>query len=364
MTDFRITPLTPIFDVDIKYGAVAVGNTPGVTPVMVPGLTILDGAELPGAPNCVTLDGIYAYVGGNEFVSTVDISDPANMVVVDNLEVTPTLDDIAYIAKNGDYLFAVSATQDSVISIDASDPANLAIEDTITDAVLNLPQGIAISGTHAFVTALIADRLVAVDISDPTSLAITSSVFNATTLNGARRVAISGTTAFVVGTLRIAAVNISNPASMSVISSRVLNFGGSGNSDGDDLIIVGTDAIIASITGVGRLFSVDVSNTANMIMQDYFTSVDAINTTRNIAYWKDDMAVVAASSADAVFLVEFSDETNITQLDWVQSNGSTPGPGGGSYLETAEGIAVSGDYAFVCAASDTQLTSLSLTVPA
>lgn len=359
----RRGPLEPLFD-RTRRGSVAVGGTPGTSPATVPGLTILDGAEMPAAPNCVVIDGTNAFVGGNGFVATVDISDPSNMTVTDTLSSTPTLDALSHIAKSGDHLYAVSNTEDSVVSIDASDPANLAVADTITDAVLNGPQGIALSGAHAFVAASIADRLVAVDISTPSALAITSSIFSSTSLNLARRLAIVGTTAFVACSPRLAAVNISNPAAMSVISTEVLNFGGSGNSDGSDVIVVDNVAVVPSITGVGRVFTLDVSNSSNMTMQDYFTSGDAINTARNVAWWKDAMAVVTASSADSVFIIDFSDPTAITQLDWIQSNGSVPGPGGGSFLETAEGVAVSGDFAFVCAASDTQLTSLSLTVPA
>lgn len=115
----------------------------------------------------------------------------------------------------------------------------------------------------AFIPAQNSDRLVAVSIDDPTNMSIIGSIYNATTLNGARTVQISPdkTRALVVCSgSYLTAVDITNPAGMSVVGTPLNDGDVSGSSyvdvDWDNgLAIAAEDNDFA-----GRVSSFDISD--------------------------------------------------------------------------------------------------------
>ena len=129
----RRTPWTPIFNPDPRYGAVAVGSTPGTTPSP----TLL----------AITLVGTTG--------STTD------------------LDNGRGVAISGSHAFVACNTSNRFTSVDISTPVTPVVAHSVNDATnLAGAQDVAISGSYAYVACqfgVSVGSLTVVDISDPTS---------------------------------------------------------------------------------------------------------------------------------------------------------------------------------------------------
>ncbi|MEK7531482.1 MAG: tail fiber domain-containing protein, partial [Patescibacteria group bacterium] len=151
-------------------------------------------ANLAGARSAY-VKGRYVYVAGNASgLSVVDVSNPANPVLVgyralSNARDVEVIGRYAYIARVSTAGFAV---------IDVSNPANpILVKNLQNTTYLQNNQSLEVVGRYAYVTAADIDRLTIVDISNPTNPVIAGSITDATNLNNPRDIVISGNYAYV-----------------------------------------------------------------------------------------------------------------------------------------------------------------------
>jgi len=197
-------------------------------PILTGQLTESDGgARLSGASG-LAVSGNYAYIpvaywqgqniGG---IEVVDISNPVAPAHFKFFDLTgsvgPSINHIAIADK-----IAYVTGNNSIASIDISDPANIVVLDKLTDPTkFASVSSIAVQGGLAYVTPLHLDRLVAVDLSNPKKLRVKSKAIIVdggalgAHLDAPSDVFISGNNAFVAVTdgLEIADISQFNDTS-------------------------------------------------------------------------------------------------------------------------------------------------------
>lgn len=138
----------------------------------------------------------------------------------------------------------------------------------LTHANINTPYGIDFSGNYAFICSSGTNGLTAVNIANPAAPTYTSTIVDATKFAGCRSVIVSGSYAYVVGITSgyFTAVDISNPAAMTIAGSIVSStvFGSASN----DLAISGTTVFHSNTS---RLSSIDISSPASPTLLETFT---------------------------------------------------------------------------------------------
>ena len=142
-------------------------------------------------------------------------SNPTNPNLVGSVNVGPT----AYrMVQNGIYIYVVN--ESTIQTVNIVNPASPTVVSTVSTV---LPAGgqqkdIALANGHIFVTATNGNDVVALSLSNPSTPAFVSRV----TVTGASQIKTLGSYAYVlsnVGSHTLKTINISNPASMSVVNS-------------------------------------------------------------------------------------------------------------------------------------------------
>ncbi|MBC8490663.1 MAG: hypothetical protein H8D45_31995 [Bacteroidetes bacterium] len=141
-----------IYTVDVSVPA-----TPSISDTLAASHAIWD----------IKINGNYAYCGCySGYVDVYDISDPANISLADSLKIGTGI--ILGISINGNYLYAVSMTDQTVYVIDISTPTVISLTGS-----LNLGydcKDISHDGTnHVYITCGTDKALVIVDVSTPAS---------------------------------------------------------------------------------------------------------------------------------------------------------------------------------------------------
>jgi hypothetical protein len=200
----------------------------------------------------VVVDGDYAYLAAVDGIYSVDVSNPAAPVEVDNV---PTLSSAFNIDKSGNHLFVACSTIGMLI-LNASNPTNLQ-----TTYILDTPgyaRDIVVSGSYA----LVADGsagLSIFDVNPPTSPSLAGTYDT----NGyAGGVEVSGTTAYLADDSQgVKAVDVSNPNSPSLVAE--IDITGRAK----QLAIVDNFLFVAEYTD--GFYAYDISNPGNVSQVGY-----------------------------------------------------------------------------------------------
>jgi len=217
----------------------------------------------------------------NQWVASLTITAPEAFTLTDRINDTnwlqwnsnsaiDTVNKIYYVSGTG-------GTLNSIAAIDYSDPTAIFKASHFRDtSVINRPGGIALDGTTdtLYLCCETSDNLVAMDVSNPASMSITSSL---TGFNKPVGIAldISRELAFVCSLDgdQIHSIDISNPASMSILDS----WGVADDSTFDfpHDIVLDTVRELAFVTalGGGKIFIIDYSTPAALSKDSTTTAV-------------------------------------------------------------------------------------------
>ncbi|HEY4486691.1 MAG TPA: hypothetical protein VJB70_03085, partial [Candidatus Paceibacterota bacterium] len=363
--------------------------------------------------NDVFVSGRYAYVTGNsdDALSIIDISTttPGALAVVGVIGDTETatsatttatgLDSAANVFVSGRYAYLASINDDALSIIDISDPANPREVGVISDnaeshTTNNTATGldgafdVFVSGRYAYVTGQTDDALSIIDVSDPTSpLQVgvigdseigVSATTTATGLDGARGIFVSGRYAYVTaqtdGSLSIIDVSDpANPREVGVISdnaeSTTVNNTATGLGFANGIFVSGRYAYVTA--QIDDAFSIiDVSDPANPREVGVISDNEGSTTVNNTATGLDSAngifvsgryAYVTGFNDDAFSIIDVSDPANPREVGVISDNEvSSTVNNTATGLDGAAGVFVSGRYAYVIGQTDDALSRIDI----
>jgi len=332
-----------------------------------------------GAPRSVYVSGKYAYVASqnNDSLTIIDISNPANPTEVgvikdDNKGGTATaLDGAQNVYVSGKYAYVTSLSDNGLSIIDisnSSSPKEVGfIQDTEsggTATVLDAARGVYVSGRYAYVTSQADDGLSIIDISDPANPTEVGYIIdtespesggNATALDGANAVYVSGKYAYVIGTFDdgLTIIDISDPTSPKEVGN--VRDTESPESGGTATVldapigvyVSGRYAYVTSQADDG-ISIIDISNVTGPVEVSTVTGLgntQYVHVSGRYAY--------VTSQADSLTVIDISDPTNPREVGVIKD---TESGGSATVFDIPEGIYISGKYAYVTSQSDDGLS--------
>ena len=284
-----------------------------VTPASSPmGQNVELVTQIGGPVYAVDLAWPYAYIGMGPRVVILNISNPAQPVMVGQSDVLPGI--IRNIAVAGDYVYA-TAEYAGLWIIRAADRAHPEIVGSITT---NRPtNGVTVSGNLVYTVG--ADFQI-VDVSDPDSPQLRGSLSS----KGGSDIAVAGDYAYVVSGHYLRIIHIVNPDAPVLVGQYSLPSGAMASG----VAVDGNYAYIA--TGNRGLWIIDVSSPNNPVKAGSLT----------FSSWLYDVAVAGRyaylANTDALRIVDVSQPSNPTLI------GACSLPRG-----SASAVVLNGDYAYV-----------------
>ena len=230
--------------------------------------------------------------------------------------------------------------------------SNPAIVGSVYNATnLNGACSVAVSGKYAYVPTYNSAYLNVIDISDPALPVLEGSVYDATNLNGGYTLAVAGKYVYVASysTDRLTVVDVSNANSPSVVGSV---YDATYLNTATKVFISGQYAYVTT-NQTDRLTVVDISDPTSPSVAGSVYNATQLNQTKGL-YVQGDYAYVAAVSADRLAVVDISDPTSpsiVTSLyDGTNFNGIND-------------IYVSGRYLYLTAYYGSRLTVVDISDP-
>jgi hypothetical protein len=295
----------------------------GATPLPIPPASLQNGSN-------VTISGNYAFVvsknrnasmsnnddGSGNSLTIVNISNPAMPTVVGSVRDPARLFGAYGVAVSGNYAYVAyqgllgppqpqtpDTSSGGFTVIDISKPLSP------SSIVANIDNGpvvgghnyfyhatsVAISGHYAYVTAALDDRVTVVDISNPASPSIVTSLRDATRMPFPVDVAVSGNYAYVASqsaplNTQLAVLNISNPARPSVVGSL-----SNPMLAGAYRIRVHNNFAYIAASGASAIGAVDVSNPSSPRLAGWVQNPGQLNFTTGLDLDSSGGYVIAAS---------------------------------------------------------------------
>lgn len=268
-------------------------------------------------PQVVDLFGVVDY--------GVRIPSGSNLSLYSSLSVTAPNG----IAVSGNTAYVTNSSARTITSIDITDPTNMSILDTLTGTSMSGAAGIQVSGNVAYVCSQFSDSITSIDITDPSNMVELHSLVHSTFLNYASDLKIVGNIAYVVspGTYSIVAINISNPSAM----FRISQFS---SASVDSVYTIDVKDGIGYITSFNSdlIASVDLST---MTLLDTYTST-SLNGAKGVAI-SGNTAFVTSTNNNSITSIDITDPSNMTELDSYTS----------STLDGDKSILIYGDVAYI-----------------
>ena len=337
------------------------------TPVL---LNTNQGPNQFGNVGTITASGSYAFVASNSSFYSVNISTPTSPSIVSTLTDGVKLSSVQRSAISGTRVFAVGSGYATAVSI--STPTSPTITGNLADATnLASAKAIKVIGSYAFVAG---NKLSVLNVSGANPVHVTS--ITHAMLSGCADMAHVGNYLYLTcsPTNSFLVIDISTPTSPSVAG---VYTGGSISSLTSSMVVTNNTAYISRSSVVGAVM-LDVSNPAAPSFIGYSNSCTALiaSTNANRIYCRDSgvmytldvstpaaPAVIYSTSVDGYF------EEGVTLgnlvLSFVQgglhvgtfATTSLMGPvkkrlGGDVVLNSARGIDVVGNYAYVSTANN------------
>ena len=206
----------PVTGVAAINGRVIVANSDGGT-VLVntqdPSSAFLYNKYETGYAYKVTIDGNYAYIIGNGYLTIMDITAPASVTIVNSVHYSsPSIG----ITAVGGYAY-IAAGSDGIVIIDVDPPATAFVVNYVSTTYY--AEAVSVSGSYAY-ACINSSPLGAISIIniDPPATALEIGTVPLT--DTAYEIDISGNYAFVANeTAGIAVLDITNPLSVSLVGS-------------------------------------------------------------------------------------------------------------------------------------------------
>ena len=129
--------------------------------------SLIDATNM-GSPQGLYVSGKYAYVTGtnSDSLAIVDVSDPSSPTLTGSLIDATNLNNPRSVHVAGNYAYVAAGTSDALAIVDVSDPASPFLVDVLIDSTnMDNVNEVFVSGKYAYVTAATSDSLAVVDIS-------------------------------------------------------------------------------------------------------------------------------------------------------------------------------------------------------
>lgn len=350
-------PWTPIFPKDLKYGTqikpgIIAPSSP-TTPVPPTGLGVLrDSISLNCDRMAIRADDVAFVVSfADDALYSINIADPTNIFIIDTLIDNTNLNGAFDInlRDDGQLAYICAADGNRLTVVDISDASNLGPVTTTLTTGLDFPSRIVRNGTVAYVGCIDTDPrfnsinlattpptlldsvnigvgvpsiafvgqfayigfnassdLGRIDITDPTNLGTLASL-GASISNVTEDMVLIGTHLFTAGagivTNGVFAVNVSDPASPSFVSSLIENTLMQGTRSID---AAGSSHVVVGCSAANRIHLIDVSNPASMSITDTINNLN-LNGVRDVKVYKDHVytASRASGSTFAAWSLDF-----------------------------------------------------------
>jgi 6-phosphogluconolactonase (cycloisomerase 2 family) len=258
------------------------------------------------------------YDGG---VKSIDISNPSNLIELDNL-VTSNLAGGWGIKLDLDneVAYAVGISSSYIVSIDISNPSSMTVLDSYTSSNTAGAIDLALDLTNnvAYIAAITGDKVVSIDISNPSSMSELNAITHSS-LDNVRAIEldltnqIAYTASYLSNT--ITAINISNPSSMSVISS----LSGLQQAIGIALDLENNVAYVSEYTG-NKVTSIDISNPSSMSELDSLGGTGMTRARGLSIDVNEKILYVASTDSDAINSVDISNPSNLVLIDTITNS--------------------------------------------
>lgn len=162
---------------------------------------IVGALDTPGIVRCVAVsaDGAYAFIGDNNYVRVIDVTNPALPIYRVRVNVTGTATEIVV---NGSYLYVAAGTA-GVKVIDVTSPLSPVVITTVAPIPWTSVEHISIGGPTLYVSDSVYVQVL--DLADPGHPALSGV---AVCLDAPQAIAVSGTDVFVASSLGIEVVPI------------------------------------------------------------------------------------------------------------------------------------------------------------
>lgn len=325
------------------------------------------GFENLGGAEDVAVEGdlLAASASGDDAATLVDISDPANPMVLSQIQDGEggfdNLDGVHGLALSGAVLAAAASADDAVSLIDISDPANPALHSVMRDGVgafddLAGAAGVAISGDLLAVAASGDDAVNLVDIGDPSAPQLRSTLkdgsFGFNEIDGALHVNLAGDLLAVAAPLddAVTLVDVSDPSAPEFLSAMKDGVDGIEDLDHAFAAAISSDLMAIAAFKDDAVTLVDIADPTApellSVLRDGEGGFERLDLVVDLA-WSGATLAVAARSEDAVTLVDVSDPQNPKPLGL-----GSQGAAGLRGLDSPRGVAFTGDDLIAVAAGN------------
>jgi len=368
---YGITPnLTGASDVFVSGNyayVVGSGDALEIIDVTLPGLPKHKGILYNGVggasilqPKSVFVQGKYAYITsfGASALEIVDVSNPAQPI---HKGITPSIPHCWQVTAVGNYAYVMSGSRGyagSLQIVDISNPAAPILKGTLADGGGVAPFftqfdaslfTIHVSGNYAYIGS--HDALEVIDISDPSN-PVHKGVLQGV-LNGDSQSSI-----YVVGNIAYCSsggtmyiIDVTDPINPTQIST--LDVTGTGTSSSDDIYVSGNYAYLSNA------IIVDISNPASptIVGQVMGARGGKMSVQGNFLYVTG--SNVEGFTNNAITVFDVSNPTS-PKIKSVLTNGATSGP----LLDGASSVYTSGNYAYVVSGTSNALEIIDVSNPA
>lgn len=319
----RLSPLTPIFEVEKQIGSIDTGNmVPGsLVPSVGSVYTFTDNTNLDGVEDIAITDDTYAYVTARnqDRLTVIDISDPTNMSVHASVQDSTDMNAPTGIEKTGDYCY--------IGCDDGLGTGDLAIVDVSSPGSPSVVGNLGGLSDARYVTGKYGDHIInqergtfreirTINVSTPASPSVTGTLSSLT--DSASEIVWDGgnyaysITATASGGCRV--INVTTLSSPS--EGGYSGWGASGVSAGDAQF-VGDTVFATGSTGTSgnrRLTAWDVTTRSSPATQQH-VSLSGAHDPRGLIVEPDGAYAYVFTASGILYIVDSSDITNMSVID-------------------------------------------------
>jgi hypothetical protein len=263
-----------------------------------------------------------AVCGGGNYVTIVDIKDPANMTILGTLYNT-AFSGIGYTGKGDDdrnLFFFNNWTNKTIAVCDISDPSNPALLQNYYDssAFPSTSFSCTLDTTREllFVTASASNRVICVDYSDPSDLSTVSTIASGTQLDWPGFMSIDTINEVVyVPSLHddaLTSIDYSTPTSLSILDE---HYDSNFNQGRYTAIDVANNIVYGAGQYSDSFVAFDVSNPSSISTLDWLASSTYFNSCTTIALDLKKNVAFLFSNTYGVSSIDISNPSNLSRLD-------------------------------------------------
>jgi hypothetical protein len=285
----------------------------------------------------VVTDGRYAYLVTEDNVAAIDLQDPTQPVILDDIDIVGAMDgELTRAALDGDRdLLHVTMGWRGIQVVDVNTPSALAKRDQYDEHLgpQHFTVDVAAQGNYVYTAETHLPRFLAIDVTNPDSVAHAGDLSGPS--HGLRGVAMLDATHVcgAWGFAGIQVVNVSDPGNPQIVGGDTLPPGLTDPHDGNFVGNVRTYGNHAYVGGDEGVWIVDVSTPASPTVPGHLDGPESVD------FAFSGNHIFMAARADGLAIGSIADKTNPRMVTRVPLEG------------TCTGVAVLGDYLLVAARS-------------